>query len=315
MNTTYPPLFVVGDLCVDLVMGSIEGWPQIGTEVLLPRSELRAGGSAANAALAMRHLGLPAHLISAVGNDDFGRFLHGQFHGLRADLQICDMPSTVSVGLMHACGERNFFTTHGHLEHLSLEHVLTRLPSASPAGAIVLLTGVFLLPQLRAHYTALMETIRARGFQVALDTGWPSDNWTDANRALVASWIPLCDHLLINELEALSITATEDLDAALDRLANWSKPGASIVVKTGAKGVTGVQHGQRLHQQSARAAIFDTIGAGDSFNAGYLAMRLRGGGLAQALAAGCRAAAAILQRFPRSAIQPGELAGCLKEET
>jgi sugar/nucleoside kinase (ribokinase family) len=315
MNTSYPPLFIVGDLGVDLVMGSIEGWPQIGTEVLLPRSELRAGGSAANSALAMRHLGLPAHLISAVGNDDFGRFLHGQFHGLRADLQICDMPSTVSVGLMHTCGERNFFTTHGHLEHLSVEYVLTHLPAASPAGGIVLLTGVFLLPHLRARYTYLIDTIRARGFQVALDTGWPSDNWTGANRDMVASWIPLCDHLLINELEALSITATDDLDAALERLASSSKPGASIVVKTGAKGVTGVQDGQRLHHQSARAAIFDTIGAGDSFNAGYLAMRLRGGGLAQALAAGCQAAAAILQRFPRSAIQPGELAGCLKEET
>lgn len=311
MNTPHSPVTIIGDLGVDLVMGSLDGWPQIGTEVLLPRSELRAGGSAANTALALRHLGLPAHLISAVGNDEFGQFLQAQFHGLRTDLQRCEQATTVSVGLMHACGERNFFTTHGHLEQLSPEHVLAHLPPASTAGAIVLLTGVFLLPQLRAAYVPLMQTISARGYQVALDTGWPSDHWTAANLALVASWLPLCDHLLINELEALSITGAADLDTALAALAQAAKPGASLIVKTGAQGVTGVQAGQRIDHRSARAEIFDTIGAGDSFNAGYLAVRQRGGTLAQALEAGCQAAVAILQRFPRSAIAPGELADCL----
>lgn len=314
MNTPHAPLTIIGDLGVDIVMGSIDAWPQIGTEVLLPRSELRAGGSAANTALALRHLGLPAHLISAVGNDELGRLLQAQLHGVRIDLQACDRPTTVSVGLMHVCGERNFFTTHGHLEQLSYEYVLAHLPPASSPGAIVLLTGVFLLPQLRAAYVSLMQAISARGYQVALDTGWPSDHWNKANLALVASWLPLCDHLLINELEALSITGAADLDTALARLAQASKPDASVIVKTGAQGVTGVQGAQRIDHRSARAEIFDTIGAGDSFNAGYLAMRLRGAGLAQALEAGCQAAVAILQRFPRSAIAPGELADCLASD-
>lgn len=292
-------------------MGSIDAWPQIGTEVLLPRSELRAGGSAANTALALRHLGLPSHLISAVGNDELGRLLQAQLHGVRTDLQCCDRPTTVSVGLMHACGERNFFTTHGHLEQLSCEYVLAHLPPAASRGDIVLLTGVFLLPKLRAAYPRLMQTISGLGYQVALDTGWPSDHWNESNLALVESCLPLCDHLLINELEALSITGAADLDAALAQLAQAAKPDSSIIVKTGAQGVTGVQSGQRIDHRSARAEIFDTIGAGDSFNAGYLAMRSRGGGLGPALEAGCQAAVAILQRFPRSAIAPGELAGCL----
>jgi ribokinase len=55
--------------------------------------------------------------------------------------------------------------------------------------------------------------------------------------------------------------------------------------------------------------IFDTIGAGDSFNAGYLLARLDGAGLAEALAAGCQAATAIIARFPRRSIAPGDLAG------
>ncbi|MGO4776678.1 hypothetical protein AB4084_14435, partial [Lysobacter sp. 2RAB21] len=52
-----PPQFsIIGDVSVDLVLGTLEGWPKIGTEQLLPRRELRAGGSAANSALAARHL-------------------------------------------------------------------------------------------------------------------------------------------------------------------------------------------------------------------------------------------------------------------
>jgi len=46
-------LIIVGDVGVDLVLGPISGWPRIGTETLVERSELRAGGSAANAALAV----------------------------------------------------------------------------------------------------------------------------------------------------------------------------------------------------------------------------------------------------------------------
>ena len=54
--------------------------------------------------------------------------------------------------------------------------------------------------------------------------------------------------------------------------------------------------------------IFDSIGAGDSFNAGYLLARMDGAALPEALAAGCRAAAAIISRFPRRSIGLGELA-------
>ncbi|CDG82435.1 carbohydrate kinase family protein [Janthinobacterium agaricidamnosum] len=292
-------------------MGSIDGWPQIGTEVIMSRSELRAGGSGANAALAMRHLGQPAHLISAVGNDDFGVWLRTQFHELRTDLQVCPVPSTVSVGIMHGIGERNFFTTQGHLEHLSSAYALEQLPPADCPGAIVLFTGVFLLPALRRDYPQLMRSVASLGYQVALDTGWPSDNWNTANRAEFAAWLPLCDHLLINELEALSITDNTDLDSAIAVLSAGLKPGATLVVKTGPRGATGVQNASRVDHASENAAIFDTIGAGDSFNAGYLAARLQGASLAQALSTGCRAAVAILTRFPRHTIVPGEFASVL----
>ena len=46
-------LTIIGDIGIDLVMGPVSGWPRLGTETMMERSELRPGGSAANAALAV----------------------------------------------------------------------------------------------------------------------------------------------------------------------------------------------------------------------------------------------------------------------
>ena len=315
------PLNIVGDAGVDLVLGSLDGWPTIGTELLMPRSELRAGGSGANSALAARHIGQRAHLISAVGQDQLGHWLAEQFTGLRTSLEVCACETTMSVGLMHACGDRNFFTTQGHLQRLSAAHVLQHLPpvggqgarpvATAPIAPIALFTAPFLLTELRADYEALMAEVATRGYRIALDTGWPPEGWRDGTLAEVRRWLRHVDHLLINDLEARSIAATEDLELALQRIVAELKPEACLIVKVGARGALGLENGRRVEHAIEAVDIFDTIGAGDAFNTGYLAARLRAAGMAEALAAGCRTAAAILARFPRKTIRAGEFADCV----
>jgi ribokinase len=302
-------LTIIGDIGVDLVLGPISGWPQPGTETLMERSELRAGGSAGNVALAVSYLGGQSRLLSVVGNDDFGNWLRDQLRGLGASLEVCDAPTTLSVGLIHSWGERTFFTTRGHLEKLSYEHIRNRLLPASDRDSIVLLSGVFLTPQLRTHYPRLIEDLRSLGYQIALDTNWPPQNWSAALRAEVGTWISKSRHVLLNELEVSSLGDSEDLNVAIERVIPLLGPGATLVVKVGAKGAIGVQGGRRVECPAPPVAIFDTIGAGDSFNAGYLLARIAGADLADALAAGCNSASNIITRFPRRSICRGELAG------
>ncbi|SDX40098.1 carbohydrate kinase family protein [Lysobacter enzymogenes] len=315
-----PPRFsIVGDVSVDLVLGTLDGWPKIGTEQLLPRSELRAGGSAANSALAARHLGLSPHLIGAIGEDDLAQWLLLQLTGIRVDLQTCASDTTMSVGLLHTGGERTFFTSYGHLQHLSPDFVLRHLPPATP-GSVVLFTAPFLLPGLRADFAALLAEASRQGYQVALDTGWPPEGWTPQVHREVESWLAQCDHLLVNELETMSLASGQDechdLEQAVQRVAALLKPGAHLIVKLGAAGALGHVDGRSLRYAGEAALdIFDTVGAGDSFNTGYLAARLNRASLADALAAGCRTAAAILPRFPRKRIAAGELAHCLLPQT
>lgn len=313
-----PQFSIVGDVSVDLVLGTLDGWPKIGTEQLLPRSELRAGGSAANSALAARHLGLSPHLIGAIGNDDLAQWLLLQLAGIRVELQTCASDTTMSVGLLHAGGERTFFTSYGHLQHLTPDFVLKHLPQASP-GSVALFTAPFLLPGLREHFSQLLAQASRKGYQVALDTGWPPEGWTQVHRE-VEGWLAHCDHLLVNELEARSIANShderEDLELAVQRVARLLKPGAHLIVKLGAAGALGHVDGRSIrYATQAVPDIFDTVGAGDSFNTGYLAARLNQASLRDALAAGCRTATAILPRFPRKRIAAGELAHCLQPQS
>ena len=312
MSNDQPKFSIIGDVSVDLVLGTLSRWPEIGTEQLLPRSELRAGGSAANSALAARHLGLSPRLIGAIGDDDLAQWLLLQLAGIDVELQSCASDTTMSVGLLHADGERTFFTSCGHLQHLTPAFVLAHLPQAS-AGSIALFTAPFLLPNLRAQFCELLVEASARGYQVALDTGWPPEGWTPQVLEEVAGWLAHCDHLLLNELETMSIAGNQQLEPAVQQVARLLKPGAHLIVKLGAAGALGQVNGQSTRYTGIAAAdIFDTVGAGDSFNTGYLAASLNHANLLDALAAGCRTAAAILPRFPRKSIAAGELSHCLQ---
>jgi ribokinase len=308
MDTNVPPLTIIGDVGVDIVLGPIDHWPAVGTEALMDRSELRAGGSAANAALAASYLGAPCRLLSSVGNDGLGTWLAEQFRGFDTSLPVCDSATSVSVGIIHSCGERTFLTTRGHLEAFAYEHVRPYLPRARHPDSIALLSGVFLTPKLRRNYSKLLDEIAALGYQIALDTGWPSGNWNDELREQAFGWVAKCDHVLLNEIEVANLGDSTDFQTALTNVSRRLKPGASLVMKNGAKGAIGFQAGATMRVDAVPSAVFDTIGAGDSFNAGYLLARLEGSDLTDALAAGCRAAAAVITRFPRRSIKPGELA-------
>jgi ribokinase len=311
MGSDAQRLTIIGDIGVDLVLGPISEWPRVGTETIVERSELRAGGSGGNAALAASYLGGASRLLSGVGNDDLGIWLRGQLDGFDASLNVCDAPTTLTVGMIHSCGERTFFTTRGHLEKLSYDLLRPQLTPARHPNSIALLAGVFLTPTLRAEYPRLIRDLNSLGYQVALDTNWPPQNWNSALRAEVAAWIGGCQHVLLNELEVSSLVDSQDLSVAIDRLIPMLRPGATLVVKTGPRGAIGVQGDRQFNCPAPPATIFDTIGAGDSFNAGYLLARLNGCELPEALAAGCNSASAIIARFPRRSIAPGELAGQL----
>lgn len=303
-----PALTIIGDVGIDVVLGPIDRWPAVGTETLMDRSELRAGGSAGNTAFAASYLGAACRLLSLVGDDSLGAWLTEQFQPLRPSLPKCDRSTSVSIGIVHVCGERTFFTTRGHLEAFGFEHVRPFLSRAHGRNAIALLAGVFLTPRIRRQYAQLIDEIAALGYTVALDTGWPSGNWDEALREEMFSWVGKCDHVLLNEMELACLGNDANFRSALAQVGAKLKPGASLIIKRGGHGALGFQDGRTVAVDAVAVKVFDTIGAGDSFNAGYLLARSHCANMSAALDAGRRAAASIIGRFPRRSLKTGELA-------
>jgi sugar/nucleoside kinase (ribokinase family) len=290
-------IYVAGNVNVDLILGPLADWPRIGTETILPHSELRVGGQAGNAGLALTALGARHRVAASTGDDALGSWLASAFLDSAAHWPRAGT-TTITVGITHPSGERTFFTTLGHLASLDPQQILAQLPGKASPGDVVLLCGVFLSPLLVEGGVPLLQTLRATGYAVALDTGWPTLGW-NAVRTQVEAWLPLVDHVLFNEIEVCSLAVTDDLDGA----ARWFRArlpsGATLVVKRGAAGVHAWCGEERVAQAAPAVAVVDTIGAGDVFNAAYLFALQRGERLMEALAMGVSAASRAISTSPR----------------
>lgn len=292
-------ILVLGNVNVDLVMGEVDGWPAVGTEVILPRSEMRAGGSAGNTALALSGLGVPHRLVAAVGRDMMGDWLAARFEAAHSTWIAMDCATTVTVGIVHQGGDRAFFTTTGHLHEARLDDLEARIPAAPDGGACAIVSGGFLMPKVEAGTSALIAALKAQGWTVAVDPGWPPEGWTQEKRDLSRAWLAEADIALINEEEAKGIAGAADLDVALGLIGRSLPPARLLIVKYGAEGARVFHGDENFAVEAPHVEVVDTVGAGDTFNAAFLAALARGEGVRQAAERGVRAASSAISTFPR----------------
>lgn len=301
------PLAVIGNVNVDLIMGPAAPWPQPGTEIILDHNELRVGGSAGNTALAWMARNVPFRIAANVGDDQFGKWLAGELGVHAGGWPVRPEGTTLSVGITHPDGERTFFTTRGHLPHFSLDDVHAVLDGAGMGGGYALLCGSFLTDALTRDYASFFDWADGLGLRVALDTGWPLDGWTEANCEATRSWLKRCHVALLNEIETTTLTGEAEPEAAARALKAGMPPGAIVVVKRGPKGAIALDgEGRLVSAVAPRVDVIDTIGAGDVFNAGFLAALARDEPLQACLEEGVTIASRAISTFPRSYSLPNQ---------
>jgi sugar/nucleoside kinase (ribokinase family) len=120
----------------------------------------------------------------------------------------------------------------------------------------------FLLDGLRPGLAGLFAEARGLGLTTSLDTNWdPREEWQ------LGGLLNQCDLLLPNEAEARQLAGGGELEEALERLAGRV---GTVAVKKGAAGAIARRGDEVARQEPRPAAVVDTVGAGDSFNAGFL---------------------------------------------
>ncbi len=260
---------VAGDLFVDLILGGFAEWPGAGTEVFAKDYRRDVGGGAAITACGLARLGSRAAVLSVVGRDtgDWVAERLGSFGVDTSELLFHETePTAFSVGVSTA-QDRTFLTYQG--ANRDFPRVLAE---TAAAGGFRQIRHVHLgwAPPLETA-AALLAEIRGNGCTVSLDTGW-HETWLGDERAM--RLLPEIDIFFPNEVEALRMTGHEDPDRCLR---SFEAAGARrVALKLGAKGAALLWDGETFQVPPCRVTPVDTIGAGDSFDAGFLHYWLRG---------------------------------------
>ncbi|KQX08147.1 MULTISPECIES: carbohydrate kinase family protein [unclassified Leifsonia] len=271
-------VLVVGDANPDLILTG-DTVPRFGqAEQLLDGADLVVGGSASIVACGLATLGVSTALIAAVGDDDFGRFMTDHLARLGVDTSAIVVDPSTPTGLsviLATSGDRSILTLPGTIPTLTAQAVLAAVDRLQPQH--VHIASFFLQPMLAAGLPALFATVKERGITISLDTNWdPAERWAGLDEVL-----PLVDVFLPNREEVLAI-ARVTTDAAPDvspdtAAAALAALGPRVVVKSGADGgVSVAADGRIVRAPGLVIDVVDTTGAGDSFDAGYLAALVAG---------------------------------------
>ena len=265
-------LLVVGDVNPDIVVRG--GEPRYGQqEVLVDAITLTIGGSASIMAAAAARLGLRVALVGVVGDDALGRFMLDELAARGVDVATCriaaDRPTGATV-ILAKPHDRAILTAEGTIPDLT--------PDDIPNGLLertrhVHVASYFLQRGLTTALPAIVERARAAGATVSVDpNGDPSEQWDGGLIAL----LPRLDVFLPNEAEASAIAGREDVQVAARALAAPG-PRPLVVVKRGRAGAIAVGGGGvDVRVDAIPVDAVDAIGAGDAFDAGFLAAWLEG---------------------------------------
>jgi sugar/nucleoside kinase (ribokinase family) len=294
-------LLVLGDVNPDLVLTGEDLIPAFGqAEQLLDAASLTIGGSGAILACAAARLGLRTAIVGAVGDDLFGRFMTDALTERGVDVSGIVTVAGESTGLtviLARPDDRAILTFPGTCAALTGEAVPRDLLGRSRH---VHVASFFLQTRLAPALPQLFEEVHAAGATTSLDPNWdPGELWDGG----LADVLAVTDVFLPNAQEAQRIAG---LEATADAAAALATTGALVAVKLGPQGALAASAEREPVSVSPSFDIVpvDTVGAGDSFDAGFLAALLRGEDAERALALGCVCGALSTQAAGGTAAQP-----------
>jgi len=271
-------ILVIGELNVDLILNGLPSLPKEGKEILADQMTLTLGSSSAIFASNASTLGNKVAFLGKTGTDLFGDLVFKSLKEKNVDTQFIIRSSSDKTGatiVLNFDEDRAMVTYPGAMETLQMEDINENW--LSKAGHMHL-SSVFLQPALKNDIVSIFRMAKGLGLTTSLDIQWdPAEKWDLNKREL----LPLVDVFLPNETELRALTGEKDLDKAIEKV----KPLINtMAIKMGNKGSRGVTKETDITiKPFLNKKVVDAIGAGDSFNAGFITGFLAGRPLSECL--------------------------------
>jgi sugar/nucleoside kinase (ribokinase family) len=272
-------LLVLGDANPDLVLHGGDVVPAFGqAEHLVDDARLTMGGSGAILACGAATLGLRVGIAAVVGDDLFGRFVRDGLAARGVETTGIEVDPSTPTGVtvvLSGAADRAILTMPGTIASLSVDRID---PALLDRARHVHVSSYFLQSALTPSLSDIFHRVRARGGTTSLDPNWdPSERWDGG----LLDLLEVTDVFLPNAMEATRVAHTSDLDAAAASLAERARV---VAIKNGDRGAIALSDGVTHRVDPVHVPLVDATGAGDSFDAGFLAAWLDGAPIDRALA-------------------------------
>ncbi|WP_191984479.1 carbohydrate kinase family protein [Amycolatopsis eburnea] len=273
-------IVVVGDAALDVIARHDKPLPHGGDA----RAKIRftGGGSGANTALWLRHLGAETTLLARIGNDPGGRLIRAELEaaGVRCAFAVDDeAPTCCVVVMVDGSGQRSMLADRGANQRFAPEDVT---PEALAGASHLHLSGYVLLdPPSRAAGLAALAAAKEAGLTTSVD---PQAAAHITDPAAFLDDVRGVDLLMPNTEELVALTGSADPVAAKELLGAVG----AVVVTAGLDGASWVNHDGVTSVPAVEAECVDSTGAGDAFDAGVLTGWLAGESTVDVLRHGTR---------------------------
>jgi len=277
---------IAGELNLDIILYGLPEELPPEHELLTDRMMLTLGSSSAIVAHNLAALGTRVGFQSRIGDDSLGQIALQRLNESGVDVsRVVQVPGPVTTALtviLQHQDWRNILTYSGTMVDLTLEDLDLEFLTDSRHFH---LSSFYLQKGLRPQVPELFRKLKQAGLTISLDTNDdPDDRWDEE----LFDSLRYVDVFLPNAREAKKIVGTDDLRAAATKLAEVVP---TVVIKMGAEGAMARRGKECLQSPALKVDFVDPVGAGDSFDAGFLHQFVRGADLGDCLASGNRAAA------------------------
>jgi sugar/nucleoside kinase (ribokinase family) len=255
---------VVGELNPDLILSGdvVPEFEQ--TEKLVDQAVLTIGSSSAIFACGAAKLGLRVAFIGRVGSDLFGQYMCHALdeRGINIEGVIEDKLNPTGISVILSKGyDRAILTYPGTIPLLRYSDISMKIIQASRHLHVA---SYFIQEQLRPNLAELFDKAHSCGLTISLDTNYdPKGAWDGG----VEKLLDKVDIFLPNQLECSAIAERANLGINLVDLA---KKGKFLGVKMGAEGAVLFVGEQEFWTKEIKVEVVDTVGAGDTFDAGFV---------------------------------------------
>jgi sugar/nucleoside kinase (ribokinase family) len=264
METRKFDIVVIGELNPDLILsGNVV--PEFGqVEKMIDNALLTIGSSSAIFACGAAKLGMRVAFIGKVGNDIFGRFMCQSMLDYDIDIggivEDKETPTGISI-ILSAGADRAILTYMGTIPHLEYSDIN---PEIIARARHLHVGSYFMQAALRPDLSQLFNRAHEHGVSVSLDPNYdPSKKWHDGLDQLLEK----VDLFLPNSRECCGIAGMSNLEQAVDYLRSRVK---YLGVKLGDKGALLCIDQEKYYMDPISVNVIDTVGAGDSFDAGFV---------------------------------------------